>query len=178
MKAFIQNFTTARAALAAAVSSGLVLVNHFHTVDTDKIQATTMSVYDVIVMVLSVLVMTGLVGSANRAAPPPEKNAPKVGPYSILFIVALTVSGCGTALGQQALNDPSGTAEFLAQQACAKHYAKERGIDWQGAKDKFCNAYEQYSPWVKPILDAIVGMRSIDRAMDAGDERAVARDGR
>jgi len=100
-----------------------------------------------------------------------------VSPTALLAMIsvglALSTTGCGSALAQNpavqtALQNPGDTAEFLAQQACARSYAEKKKIDIAQAQTAFCNSFEQIRPWVKPIVDALL----------KGEERAIERDAR
>jgi hypothetical protein len=166
MKAFIAKLVASRGAIAVFVAALFALVNQFHTLDVTTFTAKTMSGFDALLMALNALVVLGLVRSAHKAPPPAEKK-PNVTSIVLVGPIALLI-GCGSPLLQTVAENPGDTAEFLAQQACAKHYAAKRSIDLAQAQEDFCASRPNWLPWLKPILDALA----------RGDERAMARDAR
>lgn len=115
----------------------------------------------------SIPIIQGIITRRYVSPSKPKKVSGKLTAGSILFGL-LVVIGC-QAMRQgieQAMLNPQDFAEQQAQEYCSQYYAKQRGITLDQASDRFCAHYDQYSPWVKPILDALL----------KGEERASARD--
>jgi hypothetical protein len=81
----------------------------------------------------------------------PRKTADRARRGTLAAIAALAslLSGCAAF---QSAKPALQTADSLAQQACAVFFGQQRGMSVEDAAEAFCEAKEQYQPWLDALL--------------------------
>lgn len=101
--------------------------------------------------------------SPSKKPPPDSAKRSTIASLVFLATTLLLLSGCAAF---QSAKPALQTADSLAQQACAVFFGQQRGMSVEDAAEAFCEAKEQYQPWLDALLRTD---RAVERSLPRGE---------